>query len=104
MREATLQRLIRDPLFPELLALHRAAATVTDGNHACWEFARSRHQEYLAAPPTDLSKILTGEDLIALGLKPGPRFSEILRLVEDRVLERRIETKEQALEYVLTLL
>ncbi len=104
MREATLQRLIRDPLFPELLALHRAAATVTDGNHACWEFARSRHQEYLTAPPTDLSKILTGEDLIALGLKPGPRFSEILRLVEDRVLERRIETKEQALEYVLTLL
>jgi poly(A) polymerase len=104
MREATLQRLIRDPLFPDLLALHRAAATATDGNQACWEFARSRHQEFLASPPADLSKILTGEDLIALGLKPGPRFSEILRLVEDRVLERGIETKEQALEYVLTLL
>jgi poly(A) polymerase len=104
MREATLQRLIRDPLFSELLALHRAAATVTDGNHACWEFARSRYQEFLNSPSVTLSQILTGEDLIALGLQPGPRFSEILRLVEDRVLERTIQTKEQALEFVLTLI
>jgi poly(A) polymerase len=104
MRESTLQRLIREPLFTDTLALHRAAATVTDGNQACWEFARTRHQEFLLLPPTDLSQILTGEDLIALGLKPGPRFSEILRMVEDRVLERSIHTKEQALEFVLTLI
>lgn len=101
MREATLQRLIREPHFGDLLALHRAAASATDGNHACWEFARSRHQEFLRSPPPDAAKILTGEDLIALGLTPGPRFSEILRTVEDHVLERRITSKEQALEYVL---
>ncbi len=104
MREATLQRLIRSPLFPDLLALHRAAATVTDGNQACWEFARTRHQEFLNSPPVDLSQILKGEDLIALGLKPGPKFSEILGAVEDQVLERRIQTKEQALEFVLKLI
>ena len=101
MREATLQRLIREPFFGDLLALHRAAASATDGNHACWEFARSRHQEFLKSPPPDAGKILTGEDLIHLGLSPGPRFSEILRAVEDQVLELKITTKEQALEYVL---
>ncbi|MBU6375774.1 MAG: CCA tRNA nucleotidyltransferase [Bdellovibrionales bacterium] len=101
MREATLQRLIREPAFEELLALHRAAASATDGNHACWEFARSRYLEYLKSPPPDAAKIITGEDLIHLGLTPGPRFSEILRTVEDQVLERQITTKEQALDYVL---
>jgi poly(A) polymerase len=101
MREATLQRLIREPFFEDLLALHRAAASATDGNHSCWEFARSRHQEFLNSPPPDAAKILTGEDLIGLGLSPGPRFSEILRTVEDQVLELKITTKEQALEYVL---
>ena len=101
MREATLQRLIREPAFEDLLALHRAAASATDGNHACWEFARSRYQEYLRSPPPDAAKILTGEDLIQLGLSPGPRFSEILRTVEDQVLERKITSKEQALDYVL---
>lgn len=104
MREATLQRLIREPLFKDLLALHRAAATVTDGNQACWEFARSRHQEFLRMPPVELSQILTGEDLIHLGLKPGPKFSEILRAVEDEVLEQRITTKEQALEFALRMI
>jgi len=104
MREATLQRLIRQPHFADLLALHRAAATATDGNQACWEFARNRHQEYLRAPTSDMAQILTGEDLIALGLKPGPKFSEILRAVEDQVLEKQIETKEQALEFVLKLI
>jgi len=101
MREATLQRLIREPLFGDLLALHRAAATATDGNHACWEFARSRHQEFLRSPPPDATKIITGEDLIQLGLRPGPQFSEILRAVEDQVLELKISTKEEALEFVL---
>jgi len=101
MREATLQRLIREPAFEELLALHRAAASATDGNHACWEFSRSRYLEFLKSPPPDAAKILTGEDLISLGLTPGPRFSEILRSVEDQVLERKITSKEQALDYVL---
>ncbi|MEN9722097.1 MAG: hypothetical protein RJB38_83 [Pseudomonadota bacterium] len=101
MREATLQRLIREPHFESLLALHRAAATATDGNHACWEFARSRYLDYLRSPPPETAKIITGEDLIALGLHPGPRFAEILRAVEDLVLERKITSKDQALEFVL---
>lgn len=101
MREATLQRLIREPNFEDLLALHRAAASATDGNHACWDFARSRYLEFLRSPPPDATKLITGEDLIHLGLTPGPKFSEILRAVEDQVLERKITTKDEALNYVL---
>jgi poly(A) polymerase len=38
--------------------------------------------------------------LIALGLKPGPKFGEILDAVETRQLERTLKTREEALEWV----
>jgi len=38
--------------------------------------------------------------LIALGLKPGPRFGEILDAVETRQLEGNLRTREEALEWV----
>ena len=44
--------------------------------------------------------LLNGHDLISLGLKPGPLFSEILRSVEDQQLEGNLADKGQALEFV----
>jgi hypothetical protein len=38
--------------------------------------------------------------LIALGLKPGPKFGEILEAVESRHLEGSLRTREEALEWV----
>ncbi len=99
MREATLQRLVREPYFPELLSLHRAQAIAADGNLACYEFGLSR----LQALPRDTAeqKLLDGNDLIQLGLSPGRGFSEILRAVEDLRLENKLLSKDEALEYVI---
>jgi len=44
--------------------------------------------------------LLSGHDLIALGLPPGPRFKEILGAVEDAQLEGRMLTREDALAWV----
>jgi len=41
-----------------------------------------------------------GDDLIALGLKPGPKFGEILEAVETRQLEGTLRTTGEALEWV----
>jgi poly(A) polymerase len=41
-----------------------------------------------------------GDDLIALGLKPGPKFGEILEAVETRQLEGTLCSSEEALEWV----
>lgn len=102
MREATLQRFVREPGFEELLALHRADATVSDGNLASYEFCQGRWREArAAADSTSASKLLDGKDLIQLGLQPGPEFSEILRVIEDLALEHRLRSKEEALEYVV---
>ncbi len=42
-------------------------------------------------------RLVTGHDLIALGLKPGPVLKEILQEIEDLRAERVIRTREEAL-------
>ena len=101
MREATLQRFIRQPGFSDALLLQRAIATAQDGNLMPYQVCAVRYQELKSQPTMD-TKIITGEDLIQLGFRPGPTFSEILRSVEDLVLENKLASKEQALEYVVT--
>ena len=48
----------------------------------------------------DRPPLVRGDDLIALGLKPGPRFGEILEAVETRQLEGTLRDREKALEWV----
>ena len=43
---------------------------------------------------------MRGDDLIALGFKPGPEFGQILEAVETRQLEGRLRTTDEALEWV----
>ena len=47
-----------------------------------------------------LPRLVTGYDLIDMGLKPGPIFKEILGEVEALQVEGVITTREQALKYV----
>ncbi len=102
MRESTLQRLIRQENFGQLLALHKADASASDGNLVYYEFCTSMLKTlHVSEAVSPLPKLLSGDDLIQLGLSPGPRFSEILRMVEDLALERKLHSKEEALEYVL---
>ncbi len=44
--------------------------------------------------------LITGHDLIALGLKPGKIFGEILELVREAQLEGKISDKEEAKQFV----
>jgi tRNA nucleotidyltransferase/poly(A) polymerase len=43
--------------------------------------------------------LVTGDDLIAMGLKPGPDFKTILDQTYDAQLEGRVTTKQEALGY-----
>jgi poly(A) polymerase len=101
MREATLQRFVRQPHFEELLALHKADALATNGNLAYYEFCASLLKTLKKTPADEIPKLIDGKDLIHLGFRPGPEFSEILRMVEDLALERKLKTKDDALEYVI---
>ena len=44
--------------------------------------------------------LISGDDLIALGYRPGPIFKEILKAVEDAQLDLVIHDRAQALNWV----
>jgi poly(A) polymerase len=99
MKESTLKKFLRMPHFDEHLALHRADCLASHGDLSIYEFA----QEKLAAIPPDKMRpapLVSGDDLIAAGYVPGPRFKEILNAVEDAQLEGRLSSKDAALAFV----
>jgi len=99
MKEATLKKFLRLPAFDEHLALHRADCLASHRNLATYNFILEKQAEI---PPETMrpSPLVTGDDLIAAGHTPGPRFREILNAVEDAQLEGRLPSRHAALEFV----
>jgi poly(A) polymerase len=99
MKESTLKKFLRMHAFDEHLALHRADSLASHGNLSTYEFVREKLVEI---PPEKIrpSPLVTGDDLIAAGYAPGPRFREILEAVEDAQLEGRLLASDAALEFV----
>ncbi len=102
MRESTLRRFMAQPEFEELLELHRLDCLASHCDLSTYEFLRNRieRQAEEDRPLTLPPPLITGEDLIALGMKPGPEFGRILREVQDAQLEESLSTKSEALEFV----
>jgi hypothetical protein len=44
--------------------------------------------------------LVTGQDLIDLGLKPGPKFREILEEIKERQAEGTLKDRHEALDYI----
>ena len=59
-----------------------------------------RKREEFAHEPIIPPPLVTGDDLIALGMKPGPKFAEILDAVETRQLEGTLKTRDEALDWL----
>ena len=99
MRPSKLKRLLRQPYFPELLQLHRADCLASHGKLDLYEFCQRQLAESGAEvlrPPV----LLKGEDLIAEGFAPGPRYKEMLAAIEDAQLEGKIADRQEALRYL----
>jgi poly(A) polymerase len=99
MSESTLKKFLRMPRFDQHLALHQADSLASHGNLSTHEFVR---EKLVAIPPEKRrpSPLVSGDDLIAAGYAPGPKFREILEAVEDGQLEGRLASKDSALEFV----
>jgi poly(A) polymerase len=99
MNESTLKKFLRIPHFDEHLELHRLDCQSSNGRMESYNFAR----EKLASIPPEVMRptpLISGDDLIAAGYAPGPGFKEILAAVEDRQLENRLRSGEEAMEFV----
>ena len=79
--------------------MHRLDCQSSHGDLSFYDFAR----EKLSSIPREKMRpipLVTGDDLIAVGYAPGPRFKEILAAVEDAQLESRLQSKDEALEFI----
>jgi poly(A) polymerase len=100
MRPATLKRFVTLPRFEEEhLPLHRLDCLASHGNLDAYEFVQRFLRE---TPPEEVRppRLVTGEDLKAMGFRPGPLFKEILHAVEEGQLEGRLIRREDALDFV----
>ncbi len=99
MKESTLKKFLRMPAFEEHLALHRADCLASHRILTTYEFIQQKQTEI---PPEKMrpAPLVTGDDLIAEGHSPGPKFREILTAVEDAQLEGRLPSRDAALEFV----
>jgi poly(A) polymerase len=99
MKESTLKRFLRLPKFDEHLEMHRLDCMASHRDLTLYNFVR----EKLAATSAEEIRpraLISGDDLIAAGFKPGPEFRRVLAAVEDLQLEGRVTSKADAMEFV----
>ncbi|MGE3822157.1 MAG: CCA tRNA nucleotidyltransferase [Isosphaeraceae bacterium] len=103
LRESKLKRMLATPGIEELLALHRADALASTGDTSQVDYCEN-YLKSQPAGPIDPPPLLTGHDLVRHGLSPGPRFSTLLEQVREAQLDRVLNSKREALDYVDRLL
>jgi poly(A) polymerase len=99
MRVSRLKRFLARPTMPDELLLHRADCAASNQDFSNYDFLLQKIEEFskepLIPPP-----LVTGRDLLAIGLEAGPRFKEILDQVQSRQLEGTLHDREDALAWV----
>jgi len=99
MKLSTLKRVFAEPGYEELVRLHRADALASDAELDGLEYAEAvraglKDEEIMPAP------LISGKDLIELGLEPGPLFGKLLGQVVEEQLQGNITERDQALDFV----
>ena len=90
----------RLPLFDEHMELHRLDCQSSHRRLGNYDFVQQQRAVLTEADLRPMP-LITGHDLIAAGLTPGPLFSRILDEVETAQLDGRISTREAALRFAL---
>lgn len=106
LSERAIRRYFRD-LGPEafglmILCFADGWATAGRTSHLEQTIGRMLEQQREENSRVRVERLVTGHDLIAMGMKPGPAFKVILQELQDLQVEGRITTKEEGLAYLKT--
>ena len=99
MRKATLRRLLLRETFPLELELHRLDCLGSHGDLSHYDFLVEQ-AEALKKNPAIRPPLLTGDDLIKLGMKPGPAMGALLHEIREKQLADELKTPRQAKAWV----
>ncbi len=103
MRTAKVKRFMARPTFEQEMELHRVDCASSNGLTENYDFLREKAREF-AAEPLIPEPLVTGKDLIDLGLRPGPDFKAILNTIETEQLEGKLKSREEALQFLQGLI
>jgi len=98
MRKSTLRRLLMRPTFPLELELHRLDCLGSHGRLEVYDFLVEQAAQ-LEKQPQIRPPLLKGDDLLALGLKPGPALGALLAEIREKQLQDELQTKAQARQW-----
>ncbi len=102
MRTAKVKRFMARPTYQQEMELHRVDCASSNGITENYEFLREKETEF-AAEPLIPEPLVTGKDLIDLGMKPGPAFKAILTQLQTEQLEGRLTDRADALKFVKSI-
>ncbi len=91
-------------LASDALSLHKdtdrkGKASIHTRVSSLWEYFLETYKVHAASP------LITGHDIVkGLSVNPGPKVGELLRLVEEARSDGIISSREQALEYLRTIM
>ena len=98
MRKATLRRLLMRETFPLELELHKLDCLGSSGNLEHFNFLVEQAEELKRQP--QMHPLLTGNDLIELGVKPGKELGALLHEIRERQLADELKTPDEARAWV----
>lgn len=95
MRKATLRRVLLRETFPLELELHRLDCLGSSGDLGHYHFMTAQAAE-LERQPEIRPPLLTGDDLIRLGMKPGKSLGALLAEIREKQLADELKTPRAA--------
>ncbi|HEX9046010.1 MAG TPA: CCA tRNA nucleotidyltransferase [Verrucomicrobiae bacterium] len=95
MRKATLRRMLLRETFPLELELHRLDCLGSFGGLEHYDYLVSQAEE-LKHRPAIRPPLISGNDLMDLGAKPGPALGALLAEIREKQLADELQTPQEA--------
>jgi len=95
MSGADLKRLLAHPLSGELLKWYRAQAALRESKGKAYGVLCERKSGWTPAD-IDPPPLVTGDDLLNMGLKPGPQLKELLEAARTAQLNGEVRTADES--------
>lgn len=96
MKASTLKRMMARPTFATELELHRIDCASSHGDLSHFDFLK-RQLETMSHDEIDPPALISGHDLLAMGLPPGRAVGRILEAVREAQLDGTVQSRNEAL-------
>lgn len=98
-KKSTFRNFVSTPHFEIGMVVHKADGQASGGKGSNVEWIRNKIEKY-GEEPVLPDPVLTGRDLINLGINPGPELGKLKNSIFQMQLDGLINTKEQAIREV----